>query len=282
MKHINTLGGLLISAVLFGCGGNVRYQDNPPSPHNNAVEYSINSVTRNETEIFSQAKIINTSEPVYYFQNFGGGGAGLGLLLGPVGVAANYAMITSNTTSDAASLSGKINVDPTAIAESVLSQNSTFVPTTDSTKSFLISPYLMIVKGDNDTLKFTTTLDVSSRTWKGRYSYHLDFKRPFDKVASGLNHTDSEALKTSMKHGFTQALAMFERDISGSLAPMKDITFYTESISPRFKMPVLAKLIEDTNDEVIVLGPGGSDQLNFSLSSGYHKLRKNESQISNR
>jgi len=73
---------------------------------------------------------------------------------------------------------------------------------------------------------------------------------------------------------------MFERDISGALTPVKDITFYSESISPRFKMPVFAKLIEDTKDEVVVLGPGDSDQFNLFLASGYHKIRKDKSEIS--
>ncbi|OFW88766.1 MAG: hypothetical protein A3B66_02585 [Alphaproteobacteria bacterium RIFCSPHIGHO2_02_FULL_46_13] len=276
------LAALLMSAALTGCGGNVKFQDRPPALLNNEVEYSIISTVRSETDIFAQAKNINKSVPIYYFQNFGGGGAGLGLLLGPIGVAANYAMISSNTDNDAAALAGKISLSPTDITGAVLEDNNKFVQRTDSTTGFLMSPYLMIVKGDNDMLQFTTTLDVASGTWKGRYSYHLDFKRPLNAVAAGLDQTDLDLMKRSMEHGFKEALAMFESDISGTLAPVKDITFYSESVSPRFKMPVIAKLVEDVNNEVIVLGPGGSDQFNLILSSGYHKLRKNESEISNR
>jgi hypothetical protein len=50
---------------------------------------------------------------ILYFQNYGGGGAGLGLLLGPIGVAANMSMIESNTKQE--QLRDKIAIDPPAV-----------------------------------------------------------------------------------------------------------------------------------------------------------------------
>ena len=282
MRITNILISILAAMLISGCANNLRFQDSPPATQNESINYSINSTIKSESEIFSQARTITPTSPIYYYQNYGGGGVIVGALFGPIGVLTNMAMINSNTDNDIAALSGKISLDPIEITKQAITQNEKFVESKSPANDFLISPYIIIVKGDNESLHFSSVVDVASGAWKGRYSYHLASRLPLSKLTSGLSPAEASKIKADIEHGFQQALALFESDIAGTLQPMKEISFYSEPVSPRIKMIVPAKLIKDENNEVVVLGPGGADQFSFILSSGYHKLRKSDADISAR
>lgn len=272
---------IIALSLLTGCAGNIRFQDSAPRPQAGLVEYSVKRDIRAPEKAFSGAKSIGSNSQIYYFQNFGGGGMGVGLLLGPIGVAANAGMIASKTNEEASFLKDKLAINPAELVSKVMSANSN-LKQSDNGSGFELFPYVLIVKGENNQLHFTTTLDAVSGPWKGRYSYHIESTYPLASIKNGLNSSQYEQLSKDIEHGFNEASALFERDIKGQLSPIRDVTFYSEPTSPRIKMPVFAKLVAEENNEVIVLGPGGTDQLNLILASGYHKLSKSHSEIINR
>lgn len=282
MNHvIRHLGLIALSLGLTACAsGQIRHQDPAPRAGTTSA-FSVNREVRDPSLVFASAKSISSTAPIYYFQNFGGGGVGVGLLLGPIGAAANAGMIASKTNDEAAALNGKLGVVPTDIAARALASRRGFRQVADSS-GLVVSPYVMVVKGEGEMLHFATTLDVASGGWQGRYTYHLPMPLSLSSVTAGLDAQATAQLSQSLEQGFARAAALLEQDLNGGLVAQRDVTFYTESLSPRFKLPVFAKLVSENADTVVVLGPGGADQLAMILSSGYHEVSRNSAEISNR
>ena len=104
------LGALLAVASLVGCGTPPTYKLRPvtgQSPGTFSLAHS--KVVEDERH---GTRHLDAAKSIVYSQNFGGGGAALGLLLGPLGVAANISMIDSNTEADAVRLRGKLTLAP--------------------------------------------------------------------------------------------------------------------------------------------------------------------------
>ncbi|MET1080713.1 MAG: hypothetical protein ABWY06_22105 [Pseudomonas sp.] len=279
MNYKNVLGSLYISMLLSGCVAKLPYPEAPPTVRNGMITYSIRPDIQHEEAILSRSKTIHSSAPIYYYQNFGGGGVAVGLMFGPMGVLGNMAMIDANTRNDAEALAGKIAPNPIHMTQALALLSPNLTPAGTTAEGFQLSPYLMIVKGENDMLHFTTSIEATAGHWIGRYSSHIDFKRSLKQVTAGLDSSEAELLKASMEDGFKQALALFERDAAGELVATQEITLYTESLSPRFNNALLVKRVQEDEANITVLGLGAAETFPDLLSSGYHRLRKSESRI---
>lgn len=150
------LGALLAVASLVGCGTPPTYKLRPvtgQSPGTFSLAHS--KVVEDERH---GTRHLDAAKSIVYSQNFGGGGAALGLLLGPLGVAANISMIDSNTEADAVRLRGKLTLAPRELFLAAATQQGLEVVddaaagATGAASRTLATPYLFVSKTDNDRL----------------------------------------------------------------------------------------------------------------------------------
>lgn len=206
------------------------------------------------------AKPINNNKHIRYTQNFGGGGATLGLLLGPIGVASNAAMINSNTEKDVNIINDKFNVDPLAIFNE-LSGNTELKFTNEANPNNNISPYLYITKiNDAGKLAFAACILIESNNstgkWVARYFYELPVEAEINQKMNTFNMTECK-LDLELKNGFSAILKYINSENSESVAMEKEITYISDFVSPRFQIAFKGKIINETEDRVWIRAQQG-------------------------
>lgn len=193
-------------------------------------------------------KHLNDEQSIVYTQNFGGGGAGLGLLLGPIGVAANISMIDSATKADAAKLFGKVKVDAVALFQQVASSEQLALQTAGTTPTVRLTPYLLIVKVNETTLNPAAALFVEApgadgKPWTTKYVLQLPGSHSIDSLAA-LDEAQTTALRNEVKAGYQQLVAFYLRDNAALNAGEKKVIFKSAFVNPRFDFELPAALIE--------------------------------------
>ncbi len=195
---------------------------------------------------------LDTEKGIVYHQNFGGGGAALGLL-GPFGVAANIAMIESNTKKDAEQLRGKVSVRPREIfAEVAKSQGLSMSPGTTEPKRS-ITPYLYVSKTEGEMLLLASALIIEQGTgaekWTGRYMYQLPQKYTVSEL-SQLNDSTSAQLREAVATGFSLLLKNISAETPERLEQEQKILLTSDFITPRFSFEMYGSLISN-GDEIV-------------------------------
>ena len=142
---------------------------------------------------------LNDSKDILYQQNFGGGGAAVGVLLGPIGVAANAAAIESNTKEDVELLFGKTSIDPNKVFREIV-LDAGFVIEDSSNASASFSPYILVSKGENEVLYFASALLVEENSigksrWVGRYMYQIPLNMRKGDLADGLTDEERQEIR---------------------------------------------------------------------------------------
>lgn len=125
---------------------------------------------------------------VLYFQNFGGGGAALGLLAGPFGVMANMKMIETNTDHDLSKLKGHVQLNAkTAFAQASSTQGLKVLEQA-SAQDIRVTPYFIISKTTESTIHLSSSLQIEggegSNLWSRNYRYQLPGVYTLDSLAT--------------------------------------------------------------------------------------------------
>lgn len=260
------LGALLAVASLAGCGTPPTYKLRPvtgQSPgtfslaHSKAVEDE-----RHGTRHLDAAKSI------VYSQNFGGGGAALGLLLGPLGVAANISMIDSNTEADAVRLRGKLTLAPRELFLAAATQQGLDVVDDAATGvpgRTLATPYLFVSKTDNDRLLTAAAVRLEygqgADLWSGVYMYQLPSSYQLDDLAR-LTPEMQARLGTEAAQGFS-ALAAFiakeapQQDGQAKGGTEKDFSYKSDLLTPRIEIEMNGRFIARSGDLIWFRSFGG-------------------------
>lgn len=203
---------------------------------------------------------LNERRDVLYQQNFGGGGVGVGLLLGPIGVAANAAAIGSNTEADVALLFGKTDVDPATVLREMLADSGLVVTDAAATVPAL-SPYVLVSKGENETLYFAAVLlleygEPGKAAWTHRYLYQLDTTLSKAALAGGLSTAQQQALRKAYREGFATLIGLYVNDIDDSYVAGKPVLLNSELLSPRFMFDLPGTLVEESDNRITVKAQG--------------------------
>lgn len=260
------LGALLAVASLAGCGTPPTYKLRPvtgQSPgtfslaHSKAVEDE-----RHGTRHMDAAKSI------VYSQNFGGGGAALGLLLGPLGVAANISMIDSNTEADAVRLRGKLTLAPRELFLAAATQQGLEVVDDAATGvpgRTLATPYLFVSKTDNDRLLTAAAVRLEygqgADQWSGVYMYQLPSSYQLDDLAR-LTPEMQARLGTEAAQGFS-ALAAFiakeapQQEGQAKGGTEKDFSYKSDLLTPRIEIEMNGRFIARSGDLIWFRSFGG-------------------------
>lgn len=260
------LGALLAVASLVGCGTPPTYKLRPvtgQSPgtfslaHSKAVEDERHGMRH-----------LDAAKSIVYSQNFGGGGAALGLLLGPLGVAANISMIDSNTEADAVRLRGKLTLAPRELFLAAATQQGLEVVDDAATGvpgRTLATPYLFVSKTDNDRLLTAAAVRLEygqgADQWSGVYMYQLPSSYQLDDLAR-LTPEMQARLGTEAAQGFS-ALAAFiakeapQQEGQAKGGTEKDFSYKSDLLTPRIEIEMNGRFIARSGDLIWFRSFGG-------------------------
>jgi hypothetical protein len=253
-KMITRIAAILLAVLLTGC-----VTPPPAMPVKVAVDAPY-AVTR--SPVLDQTSHVlmhlDQKRQILYFQSFGGGGAAVGLLLGPLGVAANVGMIESATKADVARLKDKLDVDPAALFQEVAGAGAT-VPAADGSSQLRVTPYLYVTKGRDDKLMVASAMlleqGLGPEKWTGRMMYQLPGAYTFDELTSAGSATQ-ERLRSDAKNGFRELLRHASASEQALLPAERPIKFRSEFFNARFDFELTGELVKETQ-EVIWLRTGG-------------------------
>lgn len=251
------LAGLCI-AVLTGCAGAPPLQKQRPQ----AASSQTLGLAKSESVLQTNHLIqhLDEEKSIVYFQNQGGGGLGLGLLLGPIGVAANAAMIEGVTKADVERLKGKLRVDPVTLFREAAKQANIQVATQAGSIEARVTPHLRVSKTDESTIHLASALVVEfgagPQQWTGRYSYQLPGSHTLASLAE-LDEAATAQLRTGIQAGFLQLLQFIAHENEAAITKEKPVHFKSAFLTPRFEFEQIGSLISDDGSIVWLRGVGG-------------------------
>jgi hypothetical protein len=231
-----------------------------PSPQLAADEKQVvTALLPTEASATHMIRPLNTENTIVYEQNFGGGGAGVGVLLGPLGVAANIAAIKGRTEKESGEIFGRLSLDvlPVAIA-AVEAQGLALTDPADASRA-LIKPALHLISVDGENVQCSVSLFVdhnpAGRKWTGRYVYQLPPTFARSAIAAGLPEVDLEQLRQHIAAGFTEVARLYAADSRGELKGDKQVKFWSDYLSMRFDYQYIGMEIPGEADRLQVRMP---------------------------
>ena len=251
----------LSALVLAGCASPPVLQAAKPErpPSATAAQYSVaQSPLLQQTNHMTQH--VNAEKNIVYFQNQGGGGVGLGLLLGPLGVAANISMIEGVTKADVAQIQGKVQVNPETAFQQAAQTTGFPLTAPGHASEAQVTPYLLITKTDETTVHIASCVIVESKTgdkpWTGRYLYQLPTAYSLASLAA-MDAPKTAALRTEATDGFGQLLRHIATETAASTGKEPKITFKSGFLTPRIVFEQAGSLVNVQDDVVWVRGVSG-------------------------
>lgn len=218
------------------------------------------------------SKHLDSNKNVVYFQNFGGGGAAVGLLLGPLGVAANMKAIDSSTNEDVEVLQGKIGSDPIRAFKAAVARSGIAFHEQPNATASRTTPYVYVVKTQDEpeSLAMAAALIVESPSdkparrkgaplepqWRHKYMYQLPGRYTPAAVAA-FDDAANAKLETELEAGYTAILTMMARDTAESAAKEQQVKFKSPFLVPRFDFEQIGNLIAEEGDIVWIRNPTG-------------------------
>lgn len=253
MRLIRLVGLAVATAALVGCGTAPTLQGARPASAQNQQYGLAKSEVVARTDHMTQH--LDDGKSIVYYQNQGGGGAGLGLLLGPLGVAANVKMIESVTTGDVEKLKGHIRLNPEAALQQAAAATSFALQPTSAAGSVNVTPYVLVSKTDE------TTFNVSSivlfegvdgeKKWTRRYQYELPGKYTLDSLAAFTDASSAE-LQSASVAAYAALLRHIADEKDAAIAQEKKITFTSAYMTPRFEFEMMGSLVGEKEGRVWV------------------------------
>lgn len=199
---------------------------------------------------------LNDEKTITYIQNFGGGGVGVGLLLGPIGVLANVEMIKANTEEDKELLYGKLPID---IYQTFSEVSAAANFTEQAQAQSKISPYLLVVRDVDEVLRMATVMTVelsqqNGKPWSGMYLYQLDQTFAKADLAAGLDAMQQAELQGHIAEGFAQALELYDADRQNALMSNTPVEFESSLISPRIAIAQRGEIVQEQAERTVLRG----------------------------
>jgi hypothetical protein len=207
----------------------------PPLPGN--TEFLVRPFSEHEAGFTHMARPLNASNSILYEQQFGGGGAGVGVLLGPLGVAANVAAIKKRTEAETQALFDKVALDPVALLAGLLGEATFARASETSPTTFTMKPVVRIVSDGKENVWIAAAIDVSDSAvpWTGKYLAQLSGTWPRAELANGLSPERSQELEAQVKAALREALHLYLDDAAGKLNGTDKVNFAAPLLSPRIK-----------------------------------------------
>jgi hypothetical protein len=234
--------------------------------------FVIGTYSEHEAAVNHMTRPLNASNSITYEQQFGGGGAGLGVLLGPIGVAANVAAIKKRTETETQALFDKVALDPVALLASLLEEAAISRASETSPTTFTMKPHVRIVSSGNENVWIAAGIDVSdsAQPWTGKYLAQLAGEWPRSELAVGLSPDRSHELEAQVKAALREALRLYIDDAAGKLTSTDKVNFTAPFMSPRIKFQLYGMVLPSDEAHKVFRSTGGI----FSFPAGQAEVTK--------
>lgn len=256
--RLNVAVAAVALIVLGGCAS-PQMQSPPPGPAS-APHLAGRSALLDHTDHMTGH--LNGDKTILLFQNFGGGGAGLGLLAGPFGVMANISMIEEVTKSEVAKLNGRLNVDPVQAFREAAIAEGLHLAATGPGEAAILSPYLYVTKPRPETIAFASALLVdyagASPRWTGKYMHQLTTTLASETAEESLrDERVLGALKAETVAGMRALVRLYLADAGQRLAVVRKVKFTSDFVSPRFAFELAGDELKGADGRVTIRTVGG-------------------------
>jgi hypothetical protein len=194
---------------------------------------------------------LNDGKDILYKQSSGGGGAAVGILLGPLGVMANAKMIESKTDADVALLKNKITVVPRTLFADAMQKNGQVLGA--SPQANRVSPYLYITKSEERLYVLSAVIVESDAPSKfsATYQYQLPTSYTVAEMAA-LDSAGMQALNDAAANGFDQLVKRLEAEKQTRPDTEQKIAFHSKVMQPLVDMEMQGALVGTEGDIVWV------------------------------
>jgi hypothetical protein len=266
----------MFTLIICACASTRVLAKEPPllstPPLSGDTAFVIGTYSEHEAAATHMIRPLNASNSILYEQQFGGGGVGLGVLLGPLGVAANVAAIKKRTEIEALVLFDKVALDPVALLASLLEEAAISRASETSPTTFTMKPHVRIVSEGNENVWIAAGIDVSdsARPWTGKYVAQLAGDWPRSELAGGLSPDRSHELESQVKAALREALHLYIDDASGKLYGTDKVNFAAPFMSPRIKFQVYGMVLPSDETHKVFRSFGGI----FSFPAGQAEVTK--------
>lgn len=270
---------LLFITVLSACSG-LPYQSQPPAAALQTVHTIAPSPLSEHTSHTLQT--LNAAGDIFYFQNFGADlttttavgtviaatGTAIAPLLGPIGEAYITAEVEARTEADVAELKDKITLNPQIMLRQALlnptANNSLIRLSTDSTNStdaIKISPFIYIVKTENNDLLFSLSIfvqdpTIGDKTWQGKYTYQLPVRLAKSDLLAAAEKSEQQ-LAPLFADAMQRVIELYQSDRAAQLTGKEEVSLTSEFFSPRFGFKVSAEVIYQNTKELVIRASNG-------------------------
>lgn len=239
-------------AALAGCAGVPQYLAQPPA-HDAA--YKLGRSAQLDFEAHTMV-FLDDARRTRFVQNFGGGGAGVGVMFGPLGVLANAAAIKSTTKEDSALLRGKLGLDVQREFEAA-ALAAGFRADAAVDQAPVAAPYLEVVRIDDQRFALgavlVVELGVSRGNWRGVYQSQMDTVLTRADVAATLAPEHQAALAAELRQAFAGVIALARADVDGALpVAVDEVTFKSDYLTPRIVFELPAQRLETRDGRVLL------------------------------
>ena len=262
--------------VICACASTQVLAKQPPllstPPLSGDTAFVIGMYSEQEAAATHMLRPLNASNSILYEQQFGGGGVGLGVLLGPLGVAANVAAIKKRTETEAQALFDKVALDPVALLASLLEEAAISRASETSPTTFTMKPYVRIVSEGNENVWIAAGIDVSDSAlpWTGKYLAQLAGEWPRSELAVGLSPDRSHELESQVKVALREALHLYIDDAAGKLKGTDKVNFAAHFMSPRIKFQLYGMVLPSDEAHKVFRSIGGI----YSFPAGQAEVTK--------
>jgi len=190
-----------------------------------------------------------------YRQDFGGGGLAVGLLLGPLGAAANAKAIQAANERESAALHGKFPFTPGDLLGRALAARA---GGDGATVEAQLTPGLFVTRDANEQLIFWAMVDVSIGEWRGRYSALMQGRVPLADASKGLSGEALRSLEFGLQSAYAAAVDAMADDVAGRLTGFDKQRAKVPALSPRFDVMQRYDYVLRKEDRVFIrtLAPG--------------------------
>lgn len=250
MTFFRSIALSIAIAALAGCAA-------PPLPAarvRNSTDSHGLAVADSVKQTSNTIQHLNAEKTIVYTQNFGGGGVGLGLLLGPIGAAANASMIETVTKDEAAKLFGKFRIEPAQVFLDAAATEHMTLQSSGIPAVVQITPYLLFVKVNESTINLAAALHLESpgkdsKLWTAKYIYQLSNSHTLEAMAL-LDETQQSGIKAELLDGYRKLITLYLRDIPELIDREQKVVFKSTFVTPRFEFEMPGSLVEESDSTI--------------------------------
>ncbi len=247
--NLRTILMIASCTMLAACGTPPKFQSTQPAA-SAATGYQMGrALALDETN--HMVGHLDADKNIVYSQAQGGGGAAVGILLGPLGVLANVKMIESKTKSDVAVLVNKLNIKPATLFADAARKGGLKIG--GAQQAARLSPYVFVSKIGDDRLLVLAALMVEQTAipekWTGKYMFQTARAYTLAQLSS-LDANGSRELNDALSVGFARLVEHVRDEKPGQAELERKIAYKSRMIFPGADLDLPGSLIADEADLV--------------------------------